>query len=259
MILPSTFQERGRLSIWSDILPWFLGSLLFCCCWVLVFLIYIMDCVWLAYFYSCALLLLIRDIFLTLQSGQKVPKMVPSPLVLFLSHLLLVCLCVLWLLLSGENHNGQSSQPENSVLEQNVFSLGFGVFFWEEGLGQRLFWSFRPFCFTVVWLEGQRASSDYRANSGRASTANFCNCQVSWKDCVRGKDARCWSAFCRTADASAFVVTAGLQRACSACFPAFVPHRSDASCSLSSIRLTCVTSRLLFFLFSPAVFLLSLT
>lgn len=128
LILPSTFQERGRLSIWSDILPWFLGSLLFCCCWVLVFLIYIMDCVWLAYFYSCALLLLVRDIFLTLQSGQKIPKMVPSPLVLFLSHLLLVCLCVLWLLLSGENHNGQSSQPENSVLEQNVFSSGFGVF-----------------------------------------------------------------------------------------------------------------------------------
>lgn len=125
--------------------------------------------------------------------------------------------------------------------------------FWEEGLGQRLFWSFRPFCFTVVWLEGQWASSDYRANSGEASTANCFNCQVSWKDCIHGKDARWWSAYCRTADASAFVVTAGLQRACSACFPAFVPHRSDASCSLSSIRLTCVTSRLLFFIFPSCV------
>lgn len=91
MILPSTFQKRGRLSILSDVLPWFLGSLGFCCCWVLVFLICIMDCVWLAYFYSCALLLLVRDIFLTLQSGQKVLKMVPSPVVLFLSH---CCWCV---------------------------------------------------------------------------------------------------------------------------------------------------------------------
>lgn len=38
-----------------------------------------------------------------------------------------MCFCVLWLLLSGENHNGQSSQPEDSVLEHNVFSSGFGV------------------------------------------------------------------------------------------------------------------------------------
>lgn len=52
--------------------------------------------------------------------------------------LVFLCLCVLWLLLSRENHNGQSSQPQNFVLEQNVFSSGIGVF-WKEGLGQRLF------------------------------------------------------------------------------------------------------------------------
>lgn len=176
-----------------------------------------MDCGWLAYFYSCALFLLIRDIFLTLQSGQKVPKMVPSPLVLFLCH---CCLCVF--VFYGCCCLGKitmvSPPSQKTVLEQNVFSSEFG-FFWKEGLDKDSFKVSDP----GAWLEGQRANSDCRANSGRASTANCFNCQVSWKDCIHFKNARWWSAYCRTEDAFAFVVTVGLQRTvCLFClFPCF--------------------------------------
>lgn len=67
------------------------------------------------------------------------------------------------------------------VRAECVTGLGF---FWEESLDKDSLEVSGPFCFTAVWLEGQRASSDYRANSGKASTANCFNCQVSWKDCM---------------------------------------------------------------------------
>lgn len=133
---------------------------------------------------------------------------------------------------------------------------GFGVFLGEEGLGQRLFWSFRPFCFTVVWLEGQRASSDYRANSDRASTANCFNCQVSWKDCIHVKDERWWSAYCRTEDASAFIVTAGLQRAVClfSLFPCFcAPQEWCLMLTLKYQINPCYLQAAFFFIFPSCV------
>lgn len=124
------------------------------------FLISAIVCGWLVYFYWCALLLLIRDIFLTFQSGQKVPK---TCLFTFgaVSLLLLLCRYVSWLLLFGEDHNSQSSsQSRNLVLEQNslffVFSLGFGVlglvFFLGGGRGHNtLFFVWDPFDCCFDW------------------------------------------------------------------------------------------------------------
>lgn len=199
----------------------FLYAQTYChCCVCVFFLISAIVCGWLVYFYWCALLLLIRDIFLTFQSGQKVPK---TCLFTFgaVSLLLLLCRYVSWLLLFGEDHNSQSSsQSRNLVLEQNslffVFSLGFGVlglfFFWGGTGTQHTFLCLRPF-WLLFWLGRQRASSDYRANSGKASIPNCFNCKVSWKDSIHAKDAGWWSAYCRTQGVSAFVVTVRLQRA----------------------------------------------
>lgn len=171
------------------------------------FLIYTIVCGWLVYFYLRALLLLITDIFLIFQSGQKVPETI----------LFTFGAVSLSLLLPSLNVYG-CSWPGNLVLEQNsrffVFSLVvFFLFFWGGGVSTPLFWSLRPFYFTFVWLGRQGASSDYRANSGKASIPNCFNCKVSWKDSIHVKNARWWCAYCRTEVASAFVVTVRLQRA----------------------------------------------
>lgn len=106
--------------------------------------------------------LLIRDILLTFQSGQKVAKTILfSPLVLFLCHGW--WLRVLWLLLFREDHNGQNPHPEISYGSKIACSLylvwGLGVFLRGE-VWSPFSWILRPFYLTLVGLERQRASSD---------------------------------------------------------------------------------------------------
>lgn len=107
---------------------------------------------------------LVRDVFLTLQSGQKVPKMVPSPLVLFLS-----CCCWCVFLFYGCYSLGKITMvsphsQENLVLEENVFSSGFWGFLGGGGAWTKTLLKFQTLLFycsltgraeSQQWLQGK--------------------------------------------------------------------------------------------------------